>query len=75
MTGTWSVCPVCLKRVPADRRVEGADLYLHKECPEHGTFRTVVRRGDPGIWEVPAPSEVDASCPAACGNCPHDAYG
>ncbi len=75
MTGTWSVCPVCLKRVPADRRVEGADLYLHKECPEHGTFWTVVRRGDPGIWEVPAPSGVDASCPAACGNCPHDAYG
>ena len=34
---TDSVCPVCLKRIEAER-VLGEDGYIHmrKSCPEHG---------------------------------------
>lgn len=74
--GTFSVCPVCLNRVPATRVVEGDDLYLEKSCDTHGRFRTIVRRGNAGIWNVPAPGGTSKeTCPKACGNCSHDEYG
>lgn len=79
---TASVCPVCLKTIPADQ-VVGADgfIYMEKSCPEHGDFRTL-------IWEesaahyadwaardchkpptLPFAKPVENGCPNDCGLC------
>lgn len=78
--GTWSVCPVCLRRVPAQRRRKGNDICLAKHCPEHGSFEAVIWRGKPDFadWVRPkTPSrpvgcftEVALGCPFDCGLCP-----
>ena len=42
---TASVCPVCMKKLPAVLERDGEKgIFLIKTCPEHGTFRTAVRR-------------------------------
>ncbi len=42
---TESLCPECLKRLPATRVVENGDVYLDKTCPEHGRFKVLIWRG------------------------------
>lgn len=74
-----SVCPVCLTPIPAAHESRGDDVYLVKECPEHGVFRTVVWRGAPDFeaWSRPkVPSSpktpftrVERGCPLDCGLC------
>jgi len=74
-----SVCPVCLRPVPARHETEGDTAYLIKECPDHGVFRTVVWRGEPGFREWSRPkipsspkkpfTRVDRGCPLDCGLC------
>jgi len=76
---TQSVCPECLRRITAWRVQRGADIYLVKTCKEHGTFETVVWRGDPAhaSWVRPkTPSSpvrpytgVEKGCPFDCGLC------
>ena len=39
---TASLCPECLKRIPARLVQEGTDWYMKKSCPEHGSFKTIV---------------------------------
>ena len=71
---TYSVCPVCGKKIPARQVRRGADVYLEKECLEHGPFSTVVWRGQPAleVWRgnfpAIAPGENE-SCPTVCGLC------
>jgi len=78
---TESICPVCLKRIPAKHVLLGNDVYLDKECPEHGHYRTILWRGqNPGYadWfkergglSLPdgfAPKEGQG-CPYECGLC------
>ena len=36
---TESLCPVCLRRIPARYLREGGGAVMHKSCPEHGAFR------------------------------------
>ncbi len=70
---TFSVCPVCLKRIPAQRVVEDREVHLRKVCPEHGAFRTTLWRGhvDMGTWIGPEGAPIrDPHCPDACGLCP-----
>ena len=77
---TESVCPVCLQRIPAARVQEGDQVYLQKSCPQHGEFRAVIWRGEPGLagWVRPkTPSypahpaaRVERGCPQDCGLCP-----
>lgn len=76
---TASVCPVCLQRIPALRVGYGDEVYLEKDCPEHGHFKTVVWRGAPAYpgWKrekIPNPPQqpatlVDQGCPFDCGLC------
>ncbi|HUW66126.1 MAG TPA: radical SAM protein [Spirochaetia bacterium] len=77
---TQSLCPVCLKRIPARREAAEGDVFLVKDCPEHGGFRSVIWRGEPS-WEswvrpkTPAQIEVPLTeeikgCPFDCGLCP-----
>lgn len=74
-----SVCPVCLKAIPAGHETIGDETFLVKECPEHGVFRTVVWRGAPNFsdWsrtKIPSLPQkpftrVDKGCPFDCGLC------
>jgi len=77
--GTESVCPICLRTIPARRVRLGSQVLLDKECPEHGRFRTPVWRGNPslGTWvrpKIPArPRQpflaTERGCPNDCGLC------
>ena len=75
MRETFSVCPECLRRIPARRALSGEDIYLEKVCPEHGSFRTIVWRGRNGFkpWLQPAglssPSPLPQNCPHNCLAC------
>ncbi len=80
LSQTESVCPECLRRVPATRVARGEEVYLRKHCPEHGHYSTVIWRGPPHFesWVRPKlPSHpahpdtaVERGCPFDCGLCP-----
>lgn len=77
---TYSVCPVCLKRIPAVHAAEGKTVYLEKTCPEHGNFSAVIWRGlrDLEAWcgNLPEIAEGEnENCPHACGLCPEHRQG
>ena len=72
---TRSVCPVCLKTVPAvlERTADGS-VYLCKTCGAHGDFRTVIWRGlvDFDAWRAgaePLAEDEGVSCPGDCRSC------
>lgn len=76
---TESLCPECLRKIPAQRVAQGENIYLVKQCPEHGDFRTLLWRGSPP-WDgwlrptIPTPpkecfAEVEKGCPFDCGLC------
>jgi hypothetical protein len=74
---TYGVCPVCLKRLPAEIVRRNREYFLEKTCCDHGRFSTVVWRGDNPSFEqwgnyVPPPESGDLQpdCPNACGLCP-----
>jgi uncharacterized radical SAM superfamily Fe-S cluster-containing enzyme len=78
---TESLCPVCLKRIPARRVAYGNDVYLEKECDLHGPFRVIIWRGaypEYSTWAtLTLPSQpdvcdtvIDKGCPFDCGLCP-----
>lgn len=68
MQKTYSVCPECLRRIPALRVPDGDTIYLEKTCPDHGAFRTIVWRGIKGFerWLQPADSAGISSLPQGC---------
>lgn len=77
---TYSLCPVCLERIPAANVAYGENIYLEKSCPEHGFYRTLVWYGKPDYraWlrqennTPPAHHERSQynGCPYDCGICP-----
>lgn len=79
MTGTvlgrtWSVCPVCLKRLAAVKVRRGGEVFLERECPDHGLFSAVVWRDrvDLAQWTSGVKAvgdEGNPDCPHACGLC------
>ena len=79
MSETESLCPVCLKRIKASRLLRGDEVFLVKECAEHGSFSTVIWRGKPSLaeWRRPKPpvhpelcyGSVQRGCPFDCGLC------
>ena len=77
---TRSVCPVCLKNIPArlEQREDGS-VFLSKECPEHGAFSADVWRGnvDFDTWTQCAQplGELGTQCPQNCGLCPEHESG
>jgi uncharacterized radical SAM superfamily Fe-S cluster-containing enzyme len=76
---TESLCPVCLKKVKATRLLRGDEVFLVKECEDHGSFRTVIWRGKPSMAEWRRPKDpvhpdlcygaVERGCPFDCGLC------
>lgn len=78
---TRSVCPICLKTIDADK-VTGNDgnIYMEKECPEHGRFSSLIWEGNlpsyvqwdisSNVSEPPVNTKaVSAGCPNDCGLC------
>lgn len=75
MRRTYSVCPICLKRIPAVREEKNGGLVLTKTCPEHGSFSSVIWRNkiDFAEWRGNRPSvkaDENLNCPTGCGLCP-----
>lgn len=77
---TESVCPVCLRRLKAEKRAEQDGIYMDKSCPEHGRFSTLIWEGDLRSYlhwstesireEQPvAPKGTEKGCPYDCGLC------
>lgn len=77
---TRSVCPECLKTIPAERFAIGDTVYLDKTCPSHGRVVTPVWRGlrSYQIWSqshratsapVSVATEISEGCPRDCGLC------
>lgn len=74
---TYSVCPECFERIPAEIVKRDQEYFLEKTCRDHGPFSTVIWRGDNPSFErwgnyVPPPESRDEQpdCPNACGLCP-----
>ena len=78
---TKSVCPICLKRIDANKIV-GKDgyIYMQKSCFEHGDFETLIWEGDLKSYldwaklskEGLSPTNTKKSekgCPYDCGLC------
>ncbi len=79
LSRTESLCPACLKKIPAVRVTDGRDVHLEKRCEIHGSFDTVIWRGNPAFetWVRPKlpvrppVCYVDTAkgCPFDCGLC------
>lgn len=77
---TRSVCPVCLRPLPAQLVERGGELCLEKTCPEHGGFSTPVWRNrlDFAAWcagAQPLAADKGLRCPADCGICAEHEQG
>ena len=71
---TRSVCPVCLRPLPAVLREQDHITYMEKTCPEHGSFSVPVWHGrlDRDQWRkgaVPLGEGEGLRCPEKCGIC------
>lgn len=72
---TFSICPVCLERIPACHVQKENGVYLEKACSRHGSFSTIIWRNHVSIKEwlggTPEIKEGEnLNCPHACGLCP-----
>lgn len=78
---TNSLCPECLKTVPATKVAEDDKVYLVKRCPEHGESKVLIWSGVQDYKDLlrykaefsrPAKFAVaqTGDCPQICGLCP-----
>ena len=79
---TESLCPVCLKIIPARKVADSGKVYLEKTCPEHGDYKVLIWRRDArhyldwakgsekGSGPLHSFTTVDKGCPYDCGLCP-----
>lgn len=79
---TESLCPECLCRIPAKKVAESGNIYLEKECPQHGKYKALLWRGNAQSYidwgrysqEAVGPlrsiTEITKECPYDCGLCP-----
>ena len=77
---TESVCPVCLRVLPAKKVLREDGVYITKECPSHGSFEALIWEGSQESYEawgshmlpadrVPAVRPAEKGCPLDCGLC------
>ena len=78
---TRSVCPVCLRNLPAAlTREDDGRVFLEKRCEKHGAFRTLVWQGKVDLdgWLLgtgPLPAGQGLNCPGNCGLCAEHEIG
>lgn len=76
-----SLCPECLRTIPAEEFVEDGRVVMRKTCRAHGTFRDILSSdpemflrmeawhfGDGEGFAEPA-GEAEGECPHRCGIC------
>jgi uncharacterized radical SAM superfamily Fe-S cluster-containing enzyme len=75
---TYSVCPVCLKKIKAQVAEKDGKVVILKECSEHGKFNdTYWARADiyykAEQYKKPSATPFQDNCPNGCGvnNCPN----
>ena len=77
---TESICPECLKVIPAEKTVHADGIYLEKSCSEHGGFKVLIWEGSRESYEawgkdrkpsdqVPGTRPEEKGCPYDCGLC------
>jgi uncharacterized radical SAM superfamily Fe-S cluster-containing enzyme len=79
---TFSLCPVCLKKIPASLVYKEDGVYMDKSCELHGYFSTIVWRSSKQLyneWVNFAGARSDCNdtihttkkqgCPFDCGLC------
>ncbi len=70
---TWSVCPECLKRIPAERVRKNGKVFIRKDCSEHGHSESIIWRGFYDIDEWIRGSDPlmleEPHCIENCGLC------
>ncbi len=78
---TRSVCPVCLKVIDAQILLRDNKVFMHKRCPDHGEFTSLVygdaqaytasaKFNKPGSIPLAHATSVVEGCPHDCGLCP-----
>jgi hypothetical protein len=78
---TESLCPECLKKIPAEIYEEQGKVYIKKTCPEHGEWKDLYwgdyeqykraqRYEAPGEKLSNPRTEKVNGCPYDCGICP-----
>ena len=78
---TRSVCPRCLRNIPAILSLrEDGSVRLEKTCPEHGSFSVPVWHGklDFEQWLLgtgPLAADMGLCCPGECGICAEHEIG
>ena len=80
LTSTQSICRECRRPIPAQLFIEGDGVWMHKECPDHGSQRALVYRDVEAYRRlarfhrkasVPQAFTTTArGCPDSCGLCP-----
>lgn len=77
---TESVCPVCLRKIPAEKHTDQGGIYMKKSCPEHGSFSSLIWEGDLKSYiawntdnsaaDPPVNGKApEKGCPEDCGLC------
>ncbi|BAA81615.1 conserved hypothetical protein [Aeropyrum pernix K1] len=79
---TGSICPYCLRLLPAVIVARGGRLYIRKKCPEHGEIEDLYYGDERFYWRQMKWEETGlglsgagpyttatAPCPYACGLC------
>ncbi len=76
---TESLCPVCLKKIRAEKIKYKDEIYMEKYCSQHGYFKTLIWDGQPFMenWirrKTPSypkkhRTKVQKGCPYDCGLC------
>lgn len=77
---TRSVCPICLKPIPARLVQDQGTVLMEKNCSQHGTFSVPIWRNyiDLETWRGTIPeTEKFPDCPQGCesGICPEHQQG
>ena len=76
---TQSLCPECLRKIPARHIEEDGKVFLEKECPEHGSCQVLVWSDaeqyrewmEQSVHAEPCRTgpEMKMDCPLDCGLC------
>lgn len=77
---TESVCPECLRALPARKVAGDGGIFLEKSCPDHGTYSALIWEGTEESYmawgssmqpadRILAAKPADRGCPLDCGLC------
>jgi len=77
---TKSLCPICLQPISASKWADGTDVWLEKNCPQHGVQRVRISKDAVRFFDQTFAVEgkpvfqrqrpINKGCPEDCGLCP-----